>query len=64
MQLRGKLNAANQFDSGIARRGPGQIVSGKGIVVGNSQNFHASAESFVYKLLRRRGAVGFIGVGM
>jgi len=64
VQLGGKLNAANQFDPGFPRRVPGQIVPGKRVVIGDAQNFYASAESFVYELLRRRGAVGFIGVGM
>jgi hypothetical protein len=64
VQLGGKLNAANQLDPGLPGRVAGQIDAGKRVVIGNAQNLHASAKSFVYELLGRRGAVGFIGVGM
>ena len=62
VQFGGKLDAAHQFDSGLARQRQRAVVTGEGVVVRNSEHLDAGLPRLFHQLGGREGPVGFVGV--
>ena len=64
VQVRGKLDAANEFDARPCRGVARLVITGKSIVIGDPEAVHTGPHSFSDQLFGRTTAVGFIGVGV
>ena len=64
MQLGGKLDAADQPDTGLGGVRHGLIVTLEGIVIGNAEHVNTAARRFRDQLCGRTSAVGFVSVRM
>lgn len=64
MESRGQLDAANQLETGLARRLVGALVAGERVVVADRQRFQTGGDGFLDQLRRAGSAVGLIRVRM